>query len=158
MPNLDIWPGGNWVFKSWSSSIARIRFLQLLLLVVDAIRAIFICDGKFDETRIPGFLIALSISWWLTPEIRARALRLGLVDQPGAERRIHKVPVPRLGGVAIYISVMLTIAILVAMTGRFPKNARVGEGGLAGIALGGTLIFILGLIDDLESLPAKLKL
>jgi len=135
-----------------------IRFFQLLLLVVGVVWAIFICDGRFDETQIPGFLIALSISWWLTPEIRARALRLGLVDQPGEERRIHKLPVPRLGGVAIYISVMLTIATLVALTGRFPKNARVGEGGLAGIALGGTLIFILGLIDDLESLPAKLKL
>lgn len=135
-----------------------IRFFQILLLFVGAVWAIFICDGRFDETQIPGFLIALSISWWLTPEIRARALKLGLVDQPGEERRIHKLPVPRLGGVAIYISVMLTITILVAMTGRFPKNARVGEGGLAGIALGGTLIFILGLIDDLESLPAKLKL
>jgi UDP-GlcNAc:undecaprenyl-phosphate GlcNAc-1-phosphate transferase len=135
-----------------------IRFFQLLLLVVGGVWAIFICDGRFDETQIPGFLMALSISWWLTPEIRARALRLGLVDQPGEERRIHKVAVPRLGGVVIYISVMLTIAILIAMTGRFPKNARVGEGGLAGIALGGTLIFILGLIDDLESLPAKLKL
>ncbi len=135
-----------------------IRFFQLLLLVIGAVWAIFVCDGKFDETQVPGFLIALSISWWLTPEIRARALRLGLVDQPGEERRIHKLPVPRLGGVAIYISVMLTLTILVAMTGRFPRNARVGEGGLAGIALGGTLIFILGLIDDLESLPAKLKL
>lgn len=129
-----------------------------MLLAVGAIWSVFICDGRFDETQIPGFLIALSISWWLTPEIRTRALKLGLVDQPGEERRIHKVPVPRLGGVAIYISVMVTIAILIAMTGRFPKNARLGEGGLAGIALGGTLIFILGLIDDLESLPAKLKL
>jgi UDP-GlcNAc:undecaprenyl-phosphate GlcNAc-1-phosphate transferase len=44
------------------------------------------------------------------------------------------------------------------LTGRFPKDARGGEGGLAGIALGGTLIFVLGLLDDLESLPAKLKL
>ena len=65
---------------------------------------------------------------------------------------------PRLGGVAIYISLMITLAILVASTGRFPKNARVGEGGLIGIALGGTIIFLLGLLDDLESLPAKLKL
>ena len=134
-----------------------VRFFQLLLLVIGSVWAIFICDGRFDETQIPGFLIALSISWWLTPEIRARALRLGLVDEPGEERRIHKMAVPRLGGVAIYISVMLTLTILIAMTGRFPRNARVGEG-LAGIALGGTLIFILGLIDDLESLPAKLKL
>lgn len=135
-----------------------IRFFQLLLLGVGVVWAFFISDGRFDETQIPGFLIALAISWWLTPEIRSRALKLGLVDKPGEERRLHKVPIPRLGGVAIYISVMLTVAILVALTGRFPKDARVGEGGLAGIAIGGTLIFILGLLDDLESLPAKLKL
>lgn len=111
-----------------------------------------------DAAQIPGFLIALAISWWLTPEIRSRALSLGLVDKPGEERRIHKTAVPRLGGVAIYISLMITLAILVAATGRFPHNARVGEGGLIGIALGGTIIFLLGLLDDLESLPAKLKL
>jgi UDP-GlcNAc:undecaprenyl-phosphate/decaprenyl-phosphate GlcNAc-1-phosphate transferase len=135
-----------------------IRFFQALLLAVGVIWAWFFSNGHFDETQIPGFLIALAISWWLTPEIRARALRLNLVDKPDEERRIHKVPVPRLGGVAIYISVMLTITVLVALTGRFPKDARAGEGGLAGIALGGTLIFVLGLVDDLESLPAKLKL
>lgn len=135
-----------------------IRIFQVLLLAGGLFWAIFICNGRLDAAQIPGFLIALALSWWLTPEIRSRALNLGLVDKPGEERRIHKVPIPRLGGVAIYISVMLTLAILVASTGRFPKNARVGEGGLAGIALGGTIIFILGLLDDLESLPAKLKL
>jgi UDP-GlcNAc:undecaprenyl-phosphate GlcNAc-1-phosphate transferase len=135
-----------------------IRFFQMLLLAVGVVWAFFISDGRFDETQFPGFLIALSISWWLTPEIRSRALKLGLVDKPGEERRLHKVPIPRLGGVAIYISVMLTVATLVALTGRFPKDARGGEGGLAGIAIGGTLIFVLGLLDDLESLPAKLKL
>src|SRR5262249_2905671 len=121
-----------------------IRFLQALLLFVGIVWA-FGVSGGLDQTQIPGFLVALSISWWLTPEIRARAMRLGLVDKPDEERRIHKIPVPRLGGVAIYISVMLTITILVALTGRFPKDARAGEGGLAGIALGGTLIFVLGL-------------
>jgi len=135
-----------------------IRFFQILLLSVGVIWAFFFSDGHFDETQVPGFLIALAISWWLTPEIRARAIKLGLVDKPGDERRIHKVPVPRLGGVAIYISVMLTITLLIALTGRFPKDARAGEGGLIGIAVGGTLIFVLGLLDDLESLPAKLKL
>ena len=98
-----------------------IRLFQALLLSVGVIWAWFFSNGHFDETQIPGFLIALAISWWLTPEIRARALRLNLVDKPDEERRIHKVAVPRLGGVAIYISVMLTITILVALTGRFPR-------------------------------------
>src|SRR5271165_3372223 len=103
-----------------------IRFFQALLLSVGIIWALFFADGHFDETQIPGFLIALAISWWLTPEIRARALKLGLVDKPDEERRIHTMPTPRLGGVAIYISVMVTIAVLIACTGRFPKDARAG--------------------------------
>jgi UDP-GlcNAc:undecaprenyl-phosphate GlcNAc-1-phosphate transferase len=140
-----------------ASSIA-IRIFQALLLIAGVTWVFVFCKTHLDECQIPGFLIAMAISWWLTPEIRARALKLGLVDKPGEERRIHKVPIPRLGGVAIYIGVMLTMAALIAMTGRFPKDARGGEGGLAGIAIGGTLIFVLGLLDDLESLSAKIKL
>lgn len=134
-----------------------IRFFQLLLFLTGIGWAFFVSQNRLDETHIPGFLIALAVSWWLTPEIRQRALKLGLVDKPDEERRIHKVPVPRLGGVAVYMSVMLTITLLAAITGRFPQHARVDEG-LLGIAVGGTLIFVLGLIDDLESLRAKVKL
>lgn len=139
-----------------TSSIA-IRTCQLLLLIVGIGWTEFVSKNHLDETHIPGFLIALAVSWWLTPEIRARALRLGLVDKPGEERRIHKVAVPRLGGVAIYMSVMLTMTLLAALTGRFPQDARQVEGGL-GVAVGGTLIFVLGLIDDLESLRPGIKL
>jgi UDP-GlcNAc:undecaprenyl-phosphate GlcNAc-1-phosphate transferase len=130
-----------------------IRALQLLLFSLGIVWAWVLSVTHPEQTQVPGFLIALSISWWLTPEIRSRALRLGLVDKPDEERRIHKVPVPRLGGVAIYISFVLTITIMIAITGMFPK-----QDGLAGIAVGGTLIFVLGLLDDLESLPAKVKL
>lgn len=130
-----------------------IRILQVLLFVVGIVWAMTISQGHLDQTQIPGFLCALAVSWWLTPEIRARAMRLGLVDKPGEERRIHKVAVPRLGGVAIYISIIVALTIMMIVCGRWPR-----EGGLAGIAVGGTLIFVLGLLDDLESLPAKVKL
>ncbi len=130
-----------------------IRALQLLLFGLGIAWACVLSASHPDQTQIPGFLIALSISWWLTPEIRARALRLGLVDKPDEERRIHKVPIPRLGGVAIFISFVLTITLMIVITGLFPR-----QDGLAGIAVGGTLIFVLGLLDDLESLPAKVKL
>ncbi|MGH9551780.1 MAG: MraY family glycosyltransferase, partial [Terriglobales bacterium] len=154
-----------------------IRFSQLLLLFGGVYWAWHTIPEGFDSMQVPGFLIAMAISWWLTPEIRSRAVRLGLVDKPdgfnianpsegaapgsaavAARRRIHKVAVPRLGGVAIYISVMTTIVALIAICGRFPKEARGSEGGLAGIAVGGTLIFVLGLLDDLDGLPAKAKL
>lgn len=135
-----------------------IKAAQMMLFVSGMIGAIYFCQTHFDTMQVPGFLIALSISWWLTPEIRSRALKLGLVDNPGEERRIHKIATPRLGGVAIYISIVLTMTLLIAIAGRFPKNARAGEGGLLGIFVGGTIVFVLGLLDDLESLPAKLKL
>lgn len=138
------------------SSIA-IRGSQLLLLTVGIGWAIFISQNRLDETHIPGFLIALAVSWWLTPEIRARAMRLKLVDKPDEDRKKHPVAVPRLGGVAIYVSIMLTMTLLAALTGRFPQDARHVEGGL-GVAVGGTLIFVLGLIDDLESLRPGVKL
>jgi len=130
-----------------------IRVFQVLLFGLGILWAFILSQEHLDQTQIPGFLVALAISWWLTPEIRARAMRLGLVDKPGDERRIHKVAVPRLGGVAIYISIIFSLALMMAICGRFPR-----PGGLLGIAVGGTLIFVLGLLDDLESLPAKVKL
>lgn len=133
-------------------STVLIRLLQLLLFGAGVIWACTQSGGHLDQMQVPGFLLALSVSWWLTPEIRARAMRLGLVDKPGEERRIHKVAVPRLGGVALYISIIVALVVCMAIGGRWPK-----EGGLAGIAAGGTLIFVLGLLDDLESIPAKIK-
>lgn len=128
------------------------------MLVTGIAWAFLVSKQDLSQTQIPGFLIAMSISWWLTPEIRARAMRLGLVDKPGEDRRIHKVAVPRLGGVAIYIGVVFAITILIAICGRLPNVARGSEGGFIGIAVGGTVIFVLGLIDDLDGIPAKLKL
>lgn len=142
--------------KQKVSNIA-IRVCQCLLLLTGMAWVFFFQNDNLDQTQVPGFLIALAISWWLTPEIRARAMKLKLVDKPGEERRIHKVPIPRLGGVAIYVSVMITIVLLIILTGKFPKDAR-GTEGLVGIAVGGTLIFVLGLVDDLESLRAGHKL
>ncbi len=135
-----------------------IKIAQATLFVSGMLGAQYFCQNHFESMQIPGFFIAMAISWWLTPEIRNRALKLGLVDNPDEERRIHKVPIPRLGGVAIYMSIVLTLTLLIAIAGRFPHNARFGEGGMLGIAAGGTIIFILGLLDDLESIPAKLKL
>jgi UDP-GlcNAc:undecaprenyl-phosphate/decaprenyl-phosphate GlcNAc-1-phosphate transferase len=128
--------------------------LQLLLLALGIVWACWFSRGQLSQVQIPGFLIALSVSWFFTPQIRAQAVQLGLMDQPGSsERRIHVAPVPRLGGIPIYISLLVTLTLIVVLTGRFPRY-----GGWAGIAVGGTLVFILGLLDDLKSIPAKVKL
>lgn len=74
-----------------------------------------------------------------------------MVDIPN-ERKIHKIPVSRLGGVAIWSSTMLTFLFLVVLS-YYPYGSLV-----SGILLGGSLMFLLGLIDDIYNLDAKFKL
>ena len=75
----------------------------------------------------------------------------GLVDVPN-ERKIHKVPISRLGGIAIWASTMLTFLVLVFLS-YYPYGSL-----LSGILLGSSLMFLLGLIDDIYGLGAKFKL
>jgi len=77
--------------------------------------------------------------------------REGLVDEPN-ERKIHKIPISRLGGIAIWMSTMATFLFLVFLS-YYPYGSL-----LSGILLGGTLMFLLGLVDDIYNLPAKFKL
>ena len=75
----------------------------------------------------------------------------GLVDEPNA-RKIHTKPISRIGGVAIWASTMLTFLCLVLMS-YYPYGKL-----LSGILLGGSLMFLLGLVDDVYGLGAKFKL
>ena len=75
----------------------------------------------------------------------------GLVDLPN-DRKIHTKPISRIGGVAIWASTMLTFLCLVLLS-YYPYGELV-----SGILLGGSLMFLLGLIDDVYGLGAKFKL
>ncbi len=88
---------------------------------------------------------------FFVPLVRAYCLDRGFVDNPG-ERKIHKEPIPRLGGVAIWLGTILTFWIIVALMGRYPSGNC-----LSGILIGGSLMFLLGLVDDIYNLPAKFK-
>ncbi|HEY3315909.1 MAG TPA: MraY family glycosyltransferase [Bacillota bacterium] len=86
----------------------------------------------------------------LTPLVRRLAVRSGAVDRPGIRhaRGVHKRPLPRLGGLAIFIA--FAVAALVAV--------GLKDSGDRGILLGGLLIIIVGAIDDFRPLSAKVKL
>ena len=103
-----------------------------------------------------GFLVALAISFLITPLIRERALAMGLVDKPD-ERRIHKTPTPRLGGIAILVSIVITSILYLIIFGRY-TTSRIDIIELEGIAVGGILIFFIGLLDDIKPLNAWFKL
>src|SRR5271165_662483 len=95
-----------------------------------------------------AFLIAASASLILVVPVRALALRVGMVDLPGP-RKVHLKPIPLLGGLAMYVGVML--AILFAFDGS--ARAQV-----IGIVTGATLVAAVGFLDDRGWLHHQLKL
>lgn len=106
---------------------------------------------KLTNAHIIGTVIAYIFGVFLVPLVIAFSKKEGLVDLPN-ERKIHKIPVSRLGGVAIWTSTMLTFLCLVFMS-YYPYGSL-----LSGILLGSSLMFLLGLVDDVYNLNAKFKL
>jgi UDP-GlcNAc:undecaprenyl-phosphate GlcNAc-1-phosphate transferase len=95
-----------------------------------------------------AFFIALFASFMLVVPVRALALRVGMVDLPGP-RKVHRQPMPLLGGLAMYAGVML--AILFAFDGAARAQSL-------GIVTGATLVAVVGLLDDRGLLHHQIKL
>jgi UDP-GlcNAc:undecaprenyl-phosphate GlcNAc-1-phosphate transferase len=93
------------------------------------------------------FVVALSFALAGTPVVRGFARRIGFLDKPAA-RKLQKAPIPLMGGLAIYVGVM--VAILVLGQSYLPE--------LASILIGATIVSLLGLWDDRVELPALAKL
>ncbi len=116
---------------------------------------------------LPGLLVA----WLATFFLRRWAPRWGLVDHPG-HRKVHTTPTPRGGGLAIWLGVVTTLAIVhgaaylstknPALLPEFaqPHAAGVLEkaGSLWLLLAAGTAMMLLGLTDDLRGLPWQLRL
>lgn len=100
------------------------------------------------QSFITSFILALA----LVPVIRKLCIKKNLVDIPN-ERKVHKTPIPRLGGVAIWASVIITFLILVFINHSYPYGNCI-----SGILIGGSLMFILGAVDDIHNLNPKFKL
>jgi UDP-GlcNAc:undecaprenyl-phosphate GlcNAc-1-phosphate transferase len=89
-----------------------------------------------------GFLLAL----YGTPVARAAALRFGVVDNPDGRLKDHKESVPYFGGLAIYLAVLIPLCLFYTFDAR-----------LLAILLSGTLVLLLGLIDDFGVLTPAAK-
>ncbi len=104
-----------------------------------------------------AFLLALGLSSLVTPLVRSAAISRGWVDRNFSSRKVHTTPVPRLGGIAIVIGFYAPLAgLLVVDSGvgsYFLENPR----HVAGLFLGGLLIAVVGLIDDLRGMGAAKK-
>jgi len=125
------------------------------------------------------WLLGLLLTALLCPLVYSLAVRMGVMDVPD-ERKVHRDPIPRWGGVAIILSFYFTLAVAllfslgdaVSPVVRFAGGiigAVSGAGDqlpsdlaarnmLLGIFMGGTMMALLGMIDDVVSLPPKAKL
>jgi UDP-GlcNAc:undecaprenyl-phosphate GlcNAc-1-phosphate transferase len=100
------------------------------------------------------FLVALATTYLLVPLVRTAAIRVGAFTEV-RERDVHVVPMPRLGGVAMFLG--YAAATLVAW--RMPFLRQVFDSGeLVGILVGAGVVCLVGAIDDIRELDALTKL
>lgn len=94
--------------------------------------------------------ICFMASILLTPIVKKLAFKVGATDKPN-QRKVHAKIMPRLGGLAIYLSFIIGILIL------RPTDPNEPNAALA-IVLGSLVIIITGMLDDMFELSAKYKL
>lgn len=107
--------------------------------------------GQGLDMSIVGFvlltmLLAAVVSFAITPLVKAFSVKVGAIDVPKDNRRMHDHPIPRLGGLAIFLGFMFAVVLMVPLNG----SER-------GMLLGAVIIVVLGIFDDIYALPAKLK-
>ena len=105
----------------------------------------------FDDLRatpevLYGALIAFGIVVLLTPAVGGMARMLGVVDRPD-ERRVNRRPIPRLGGLAIFLGIIVPSLAFLELSGE-----------MRGILLGAAVACVVGAVDDFRGLDPIPKL
>ena len=132
-----------------------------------SIKVIYLCGVVY--------LLAFVITLALVPLTIKLAGKVGAIDIPKDNRRVHTKPIPRIGGVAIFVAITVS-AIIASASCLFSPGAVDRVNGIAnihwdfdlltegrvnptlGVVLGGVIIFIVGFIDDLKGMSPKVKL
>lgn len=95
---------------------------------------------------VTAILLAFGLALLVTPLVRKWAFKCGALDRPDP-RKVHKRIMPRLGGLAIYLSFVIAVMLTREITQQ-----------VAGLLVGGSLIVLLGIIDDTRGLSPRIKL
>ncbi len=118
-------------------------------LLLPALLLLAPVSGWFHAARLDWLYLA-ALAWGLaffaTPLVRGFALWRGVLDQP-AERKVHRIATPLLGGVAVWGALALTVL----------ANFEFSRA-LKGVAVGGAIVVAVGILDDVFDVPARFKL
>jgi UDP-GlcNAc:undecaprenyl-phosphate/decaprenyl-phosphate GlcNAc-1-phosphate transferase len=104
------------------------------------------------------FLIATTASLISTPLIRRLCERYALLDVPDGSRRVHRRAVPRLGGVALFVSCAVALSALPFVDNLLTQSLRTQMGELLCLLIPSALVLLLGIYDDLWGTNAVVKL
>ena len=97
---------------------------------------------------ICALVLAAALSFAMTPMARSFAFRVGAIDVPKDSRRMHKKPIPRLGGIAIFTGFYISV---ICLSINFANNE------IRGVLLGSMIIVVLGVVDDVLALKPLIK-
>ena len=100
------------------------------------------CIGLLDEASIYARIVRTA-----GIETKTVICKVGAIDVPKDNRRMHKVPIPRMGGLAIFLAFLLSVLVFAEIDRQ-----------MQGILLGAIMIVILGVLDDIMALKALPKL
>src|SRR5262245_44610261 len=98
----------------------------------------------FISLSLLSFLLSAS----LTPLIRNLVKRFGLLDHPNKHRNVHKTPMPRVGGIAVFVSFLLPLMLLYLMPTEIVWLERLKSTEFILLFALGSVVFLLGLADD----------
>ena len=94
-----------------------------------------------------AFAVSLLVAYVMTPPVKRFAEKVGAIDVPKDNRRVHDHPIPRMGGLAIFLGFMLSLIFFVPMSTK-----------VTGILVGSVIIAVMGGVDDIVSLNPWVKL
>ena len=105
-----------------------------------------VLESEFIVRLLYTIFFGAGISCLATPIVKWLARKVGAMDIPKDERRMHKKPIPRMGGLGIFLGFLISFLVF----GKINTELR-------GIPIGATLIVALGIVDDIKALRALPK-
>jgi len=130
-----------------NSKTKKAYYILILILLIALLQPrggtwAYLLNIRWLYILVLGFII----SNLMTPIFINISHKFGFLDYPD-ERKVHKVPIPRIGGTAIFIAFLVTLL----------RNLQFSKQ-LIGLLIGSSLIFIIGFIDDIKGLSATFRI